>query len=111
MARTSTVITTNTTTQIASVALPHAGNSGYIASVAMFGTFGSTTITLSLSTDGGTTKTGLKDLTGTAYSITAADVVSIGPIGAIRDVGATLLYAVTTGGSGASITVTVDDNL
>lgn len=109
MAKRSTNITSATTTEIAVANKPRNADF-YFASIATSGTFGGTTVTLQMSPDGGTTKIGLKDQSGSAYSITAADVIDIqlGCGGTNTD--QIRLYAVTTGGTGININVDVFDN-
>ena len=72
--------------------------------IAIWGTFGGTTVTIELSPDG--SKWGnLKDATGTDVSITAENV----NIPCQRIPSEYLVRAVTTGGSSASINVTLAD--
>jgi len=59
--------------------------------------FGSGTVTLQMSTDGGTTWTGINQADGTAAAFTVATVVVVSLIPA-----ATLIRAILTGSSGAS---------
>lgn len=110
MAKITTAITTTTATQIATARKPRDADF-YFATIALQGTFGGGTVTLQMSPDGGTTKIGLKDQTGVAYSATANDTIDIqlGTGGGNAD--QILLYATNTGGTGISMTATVFDNL
>ena len=75
------------------------------------GTFGGGTIKYQLSVDGGTTKIDMKDTTGSPYSTTTADIISIPNLGAgVRNTDAPIIYAVLTGSTSASININVVDN-
>lgn len=74
------------------------------------GTFGGGTLSFKISLDGGTTKNPLTDATGTAYSTTTADTFT-GTIPANTNVGdEPIIYAVLTGSTSPSLTITVIDN-
>lgn len=111
MALTTTVVTTNTTTLIATLnqRAPRVGDNGILISAG--GTFGGGTVTFQYSLDGGTTKITLKD--GANYS--ADDISVTANHGFVWDAPTSTggtpirLYAVTTGSSGASITFHVVD--
>lgn len=75
-----------------------------------YGTFGGGTLSYLISTDGGTTKTTMKDYSGTAYSATAADAIAVGPIGVANHNGKQpIIYAALTGSTNPSITIDVLD--
>lgn len=82
----------------------------YFATLNAYGTFGSGTLSYLISTDGGTTKTTVKTISGTAYSATAADAVNIAT-GVANHLGKEpILYAALTGSTNPSITIDVLDN-
>lgn len=75
------------------------------------GGFGGGTLTLLISLDGGTTKNPMKDQSGTAYSVTAADTLT-GSVPArlnANDV-RPIIYAKLTGSTNPNLTLTVVDN-
>jgi hypothetical protein len=80
------------------------------ATVNIFGTFGSGTVALNMSTDGGTTKVAIKNASGSAYTTTAADNfnMELGNGGRYND--DILIYATLSGATNPSITITVHDN-
>jgi len=81
----------------------------YFATLNAYGTFGSGTLSYSLSTNGGTTKVPLK-FNGSAYSATSADAVNI-ELGVANVNGfAPIIYAVLSGSTNPSITIDVEDN-
>ncbi len=82
----------------------------WMATINAYGTFGGGTLSYSLSTNGGTTKTQQKDLTGVAYTTTTADTINM-ELGVANHNGAEpILYAVLTGSTSPSITIDVEDN-
>lgn len=87
---------------------------GYVGTegvIQIGGTFGGGTITLFVSMDGGTTKNALKDLSGTAYSATAADTFSYKlPFKDDTSAGA-ILYGTLAGATAPSVTVKIIDTL
>lgn len=76
----------------------------------VYGTFGSGTVALKLSPDGGTTKISLKDSAG-AIAITSNDVVDM-PISGYSDKNneSLTIYASLSGATSPSITIEVWDN-
>lgn len=110
MARTVTNITTNTTTLIATLAQKHVWPTNEIG-IHAHGTFGSGTVTFQYSFDGGTTKAVIKDAPSTAaddVSYTASGGFTWkSPVSTGTD--PILLYAVTTGTTGADIDIYVTD--
>ena len=82
-----------------------------MASINAFGTFGGGTLSYSISTNGGTTKTQIKDLTGIAYSTTTADCINVQFGVANHNGSEPTLYAVLTGSTNPSITIDVLDNI
>jgi len=104
--------TTNTTKQIAVVNKPSNGATSYIASIAIEGTFGSGSVTLQVSFDGGTTKTNITaDGYGTIPSYTVPCVVGLTLGNGNKNSASPILYATLSGSSGASVNVTVCDNI
>jgi hypothetical protein len=73
--------------------------------------FGSGTVTLQSSPDGGTTKVTMKNLSGTTYSATSNDSVNLSLGSGATNSDAIKVYAVMTGSTNPSVTVTVKDNL
>lgn len=84
----------------------------WVATINAYGTFGGGTLSYSISTDGGTTKTQMKDLTGTAYSTTTADAINVILGVPSNNVAArqTILYAVLSGSTSPSLSIDVLDN-
>jgi hypothetical protein len=81
-----------------------------MATVFVYGTFGSGTLKLQASPDGGTTKIDLPNLSGTAISVTANGIYNI-QLGNGNALGADIiLYAVLTGATNPSLTVAIYDN-
>lgn len=75
------------------------------------GTFGSGTVTLFESISGGTVKNAVKDITGTAYSTTAADSFRYQIPGHNDGIGPdVILYGTLAGATNPAITVIVQDN-
>ena len=104
-------ITTNDSDTLLCPVVGRKGSDGYTATIVVTGTFGSGTIALKLSVDGGTTKVSLKDQNGDAIAITANDAVQIPVMGFGAELdGAPLLYASLSGATNPSLTVTVLDN-
>lgn len=98
-------------TKICTVRRPQSSGLPWEALVHAYGTFGSGTLSYLISTDGGTTKTTMKDASGSSYSTTAADAIPMGPIGAASNNGAeVIIYAALTGSSSPSIKIDVIDN-
>lgn len=80
----------------------------FMATLNAYGTFGSGTLSYLLSTDGGTTKTTMKDISGSAYSTTTADAVNISLGGGGNHNVTnqqTIIYAGLTGSTNPSITI------
>lgn len=88
------------------------GANAYQATVFAYGsTFGSGSVAIKASPDGGTTKISLRNAGGTVVALTANDVVSIPEIGngnALDD--EIILYAALSGSTNPSITVEIWDN-
>lgn len=108
----SITITTNTTTELVRPVRRSSADS-WSATLGFSGTFGSGTYSLQYSPDGGTTKITMTDLTGAAYAITAATVISISlycsssPITGKEPI----IYVVSSGSSGANVVVNCQDNV
>lgn len=82
----------------------------YETTVFATGTFGSGTLTLQASPDGGTTKVTLKDVGGTTVSITADDVYNI-RLGYAGKLGEEIkIYATMQGATNPNVVVTAFDN-
>lgn len=110
MANYRTTITADTAaTQIVVVHKPRSLTQ-WMATINAHGTFGSGTLSYLISTDGGTTKTTLKDLTGVAYSATAADCINMALGVANHNGYEPILYAALTGATNPSITIDVETN-
>lgn len=83
----------------------------YFANVFVYGTFGSGTVTLFVSPDGGTTKIPLKDAqSGTAISTAAAAMFSIRLGNGTKLTDAPIIYATLTGSTNPALTVALFDN-
>lgn len=111
MANYRTTISANTTgTAIVTVHKPRSLTE-WVATINAYGTFGSGTLSYSLSTDGGTTKVALKDpSTGSAYSTTSADAINLN-LGVANHLGREpIIYVVLSGATNPSITIDVMDN-
>ena len=111
MANFRTTLSANTSgTAIVTVHKPRS-LTNWFATVNAYGTFGSGTLSYSISTDGGTTKVALKDpITGSAYSTASADAIDISLGVANHNGREPILYAVLSGATNPSITIDVMDN-
>lgn len=109
MAKTQTTISTATTTLIMDI-VKRPEYYVYQATIGVTGTFGGTTLTYFWSPDGGTTKYPITSAPGTAVSSTAADSFNVQLGTGKNNSDKTQLYITSTGGSGISITVTIEDN-
>lgn len=115
-ARTTSTITT--TTGLATIATLTGGEGGtvgneYSATVTTQGTFNGNTIHFLVSVDGGTTKVPVNDLTGVAYTQTAAGTVDLEYEGWPQEASKSVIFYASVGGDspGApTLTITVDDN-
>lgn len=97
-------ITTNDTTPLITINAPRLSQ-GAGLSVFIQGTFGSATVTLQVSPDGGTTKYTAKDINGNDCITTSQAYFNIPlAIGGTND-DAPKLYALTAGGSGTNINI------
>lgn len=105
MAKYTTSITADGTNEICTVHKPR-DLDAWVATLHAFGTFGGGTLSYQISTDGGTTKTTMKDLTGVAYSTTTADAINV-ELGVGDNI---KIYAVLSGATNPAITVHVADN-
>lgn len=82
----------------------------WFATINAYGTFGSGTLSYKISTDGGTTKVAMKDISGSSYSATADDVINVST-GVANHLGKEpIIYAVLSGATNPSITIDVMDN-
>ena len=79
----------------------------YKACATIYGTFNSNTMTLKVSTDGGTTKVPMPDLSGTTYTATANDAVCW-EWGFGRSSGESTIFYLSTGGAASAPSLTVD---
>lgn len=109
MANFRTTITTNSTTAICTITKPRALTE-WFATLNAFGTFGGGTLAYSISTDGGTTKVPMKDMSGTLYTTTANDAVNVATGVSNHNGFDPIIYAVLSGATTPSITVDVLDN-
>ncbi len=81
------------------------------ATVFIYGTFGSGTMAIKLSPDGGTTKLATKDWTGTAISTATAALFTTQPVGNGSHLSDFItVYASLSGSTNPSITVDIFDN-
>lgn len=82
----------------------------FYATVVLSGGFGSGTLTMLLSPDGGTTKVALSDASGTVISKTSAGTINIrlGVGGTNSD--SPIIYATLAGSTNPTLTLTVFDN-
>lgn len=82
------------------------------ATAFVYGTFGSGTVTLHVSPDGGTTKVPLLNTAGTAISIASASAMArtqLAGSGSEND-DSMLIYATLSGSTNANLNVTIYDN-
>lgn len=94
------------TAYLATVVRRHADATDFVATVSYSGTFGSGTVKLQWSPDGGTTKIDIP-----SSSSTSATVIGLGPLGnATKNGDEPLIYAVLTGSTNPSLVVTMFDN-
>ena len=83
----------------------------YAACANVYGTFNGATIHFLVSTDHGTTKVPMEDLTGTDYTITTATPFCFEWGWPAGNADSTIFFASVAGASSApSLTITVDDN-
>jgi len=96
---------------IATIKKPGGGVNAFEGTVHLTGTFGGGSVKLQTSPDGGTTKVDCKDISGSAYSATANDMVNIklGDGGTLTD--CIKLYAVLSGSTAPNINATLHSNL
>lgn len=88
-----------------------ADTNAWQASVFAYGTFGSGTLVLKASPDGGTTKVAMKDFTGTAISGTAAYTFNTQPMGNGSHLADFItIYVSMSGSSSPAVTVALFDN-
>lgn len=110
MANYRTTIAANTTgTAIVTVHKPRTLTE-WFATFNAYGTFGGGTLSYAISTDGGTTKVAMKDISGSSYSATANDSVNISTGVSNHNGREPIIYAVLTGATSPSITIDVLDN-
>lgn len=102
-------ITENGTTQLCTCAKPRTLQT-WFAMLNAYGTFSGGMLTYQVSTNGGTTKVNLKDYSGTVYTATADDAVTMDLGVASINGREPILYAVLTGAGTPSITIDVMDN-
>lgn len=111
MAKYTKTLTVDSDTAICVIERRRAGTNAWQATVFTYGTFGSGTVLLKASPDGGTTKLALKDFNGTAISSTAASVFNTQPFGnGTHLMDYITIYASLTGSTNPSITVDLFDN-
>lgn len=84
----------------------------FFATLNAYGGFGSGTLSYLLSTDGGTTKTTMKDISGSAYSTTAADAVNVAMGVANHNTSGQIvqIYAALSGSTNPTLTIDVLTN-
>lgn len=84
----------------------------WTATIFTTGTFGGGTVAYTVSPDNGVTSIPLKNSAGTAYTATANDYQSSGNLGGSNNnSGDFSIWATLTGSTGATVTVTVFDNI
>jgi hypothetical protein len=108
MAKHVATVTSNTTVYLATVVKPHNADM-YLATASVYGSFGGGTVNLQMSPDGGTTKINLRDING-VVAITDNNAVDIALGCGAKNSDNILLYAVLSGATAPSLTVTVHDN-
>lgn len=104
----SVTITTNTTTKICDITKPRDYHV-WLATLGAKGTWGGTTLTWKWSVDGGVNLYPITTAPGSAVTSTNDDSFDV-ELGISQTNTPASLYAVTTGGTGASITVLAVDN-
>lgn len=110
MANYRTTISANTTaTAIVTVHKPRTLTE-WVATINAYGTFGGGTLSYLLSTDGGVTKTTMKDLTGIIYSTTSADNINVNLGVANHNGYEPIIYAALSGATNPAINIDVLDN-
>jgi hypothetical protein len=82
----------------------------WFATVYIYGTFGSGTVTLFSSPDGGTTKVPLKDASNTAISATTAGMFNVRLGDGNKNTDAPIIYATLAGSTNPALTVAIFDN-
>lgn len=110
MALYTSTITADGDTKLIDVRLPR-GKDKWVASVYIYGTFGSGTATLKASPDAGTTKITLKDSLGNNIATTAAAVYLVELGGTDKNAFSQGLYLTLSGATNPNLTVRVFDNL
>lgn len=83
----------------------------FMATVCAYGTFGSGTLILQISPDGGTTKLTIKDNNSVAISLTASGTANIELLTGSKNTDGLQLYATLTGSTNPSITVATFSNV
>lgn len=107
MAKYRTNVTNTGNTYLCDIVKPR-GADQWSGTINAYGTFGGTTLTLGLSTDGGTT---VVPISTSVFSITANGNITLPVAGSSNENDDQMkLYAIATGGSGIDITVDVLDN-
>ena len=96
-------------TQIAIAKKPRSEEK-YLADIQIAGGFGGGTVTLFVSLDGGTNKVALRNLSGTAYSTTVADVVPVSLVGGGDNDEPVIIYATVANATTPTLTIIVGDN-
>lgn len=82
----------------------------WMATINAYGTFGGGTLSYKISTNGGTTKVAMKDISGSSYSATADDVINVATGVANNNGKEPIIYAVLTGSTNPNIVIDVMDN-
>lgn len=98
-------------TKIMTVKIPGTATE-WFANAYIYGTFGSGTVTLFASPDGGTTKVALKDaISGTAITTAAAAMFTLRLGSGSTNTDNIILYATLAGSTNPALTVAIMDNL
>ena len=111
MSKTTTTFTADATLTELKKCIQTRGKDAYTATLQIDGTFGAGTLALFLSLDGGTTKTALKDVSGTAYTTTTADIFRVTLDVTGSDIEKTFIYGSLSGATAPNLKVIVCDNI
>lgn len=110
MRRDTVTLSADTASTLIGVCYPPRNGDTYKASIHIQGTFGSGTLTLFTSADGGTTKLAMRDYSRTAYSLTAAEQIDV-EFGVGNTAETSIrMYATLTGSTNPDIDIIIHDN-
>lgn len=111
MAKYTKTLTVDGDTAICQIDRRRADTNAWQGSIFAYGVFGSGTVAMKMSPDGGTTKIAMKDFNGTAITGTSAYAFNTQPLGNGSHLGDFItIYASLSGSTNPSITVDLFDN-